>query len=57
MKQEMSVVGLVVAAIFAGVTALAACEFVDTTKDAGSDSGYYYDTGEGTGSDTGEYYY
>ena len=57
MKQEMSFVGLVVAAVFAAVTALAACEFVDSTKDAGSDSGYYYDTGEGTGSDTGEYYY
>ena len=57
MKQEMTFVGLVVAALFAAVTVLAACEFVDSTKDGGSDSGYYSDTGEGSGSDTGEYYY
>ena len=57
MKREMSVVAVLSAALLAAITALAACEFVDSTKDAGSDSGYYYDTGEGTGSDTGEYYY
>ena len=57
MKQEMSFIGLVVAALFAAVSALAACEFVDSTKDGGSDTGYYYDTGSDTGSDTGEYDY
>jgi len=56
MKREMSVVAVLSAALLAAITALAACEFVDSTKDAGSDSGYYYDTGSGS-TDTGEYYY
>jgi hypothetical protein len=55
MAGRISWIAAVTAAIFGALAALSACEFVDDSKDGGSDSGYYYDTGNG--SDTGEYYY
>jgi hypothetical protein len=55
MSRPISVIAALTGAIFATLAFLSACEFVDSTKDGGEDSGYYYETGGG--SDTGEYYY
>jgi len=55
MTHRFSWIAALTGAVLATLAFLSACEFVDSTKDGGDDSGYYYETGGG--SDTGEYYY
>lgn len=55
MRHPFSVIAALAGAALATLAFLSACEFVDSTKDGGNDTGYYYETGGG--SDTGEYYY